>query len=89
MNKPGNKCVRNTSRIINQPDVSHYVISHDNVAKYNTEVNRSFAKNPAGLSTELPGHNATQLQREGFGRKSLRRQGRDADGNCTRTMCLY
>jgi len=37
MNKTGNNCVKNTSRIINQPDVSHYVITHCNVAKYNTK----------------------------------------------------
>lgn len=90
MNKTGNNCLKNTSRIINQPYLSHYVITHYNIEKYNREVNRSFAKNPAELSTEMPCHNVTQLQRGGFGRKWLRRQGRDADGgNCTRTTCLY
>jgi len=59
MNKTGNNCVKNTSRLINQPDVSNYVITHYNVAKYNTVINRSFAKNPAELSTKLPCHNAT------------------------------
>lgn len=46
-NKTGNNCVGNTSRIVNQPDVSHYVITHDNVVKYNIELKRSFAKKPS------------------------------------------